>query len=128
MPGTSAYAFGTLMKQIGGKNFLAAYQQLKGAGNVSEIEGTKAEAAQARLATAQSKEDFDKALNEFERTIRTDMETVQRKVNAPVSAWRLGADNSTYAPDKGQRGVRKGTLQEYIGGNPRDDQSYRPVQ
>ena len=126
MPGTSAYAFGAIMDQIAGKNFLSAYSQLKGGGSITEIEGSKAEKAQARLATAQSKDDFDKALNDFESTIRQDLETVQRKVNRPVTVWRTQADNSSAAgkPDIGQR---RGNT-EYIGGNPADPMSWRRVQ
>ena len=78
-----------------GKNFLTAYQQLKGGGAITEIEGTKAEAAQARLATAQNKEDWDAAMNDLETALRRDMELAQRKVNAPVTAWRAPGDNSS---------------------------------
>jgi hypothetical protein len=112
------------MEQIGGKNFLQAYQQLKGGGSITEIEGTKAEAAQARLKTAQSKEDWDKAMNDFEIALRRDLELAQRKVNAPVTAWRAAGDNASYAPDIGERRGDK----EYIGGNPRDPMSWRKVQ
>jgi hypothetical protein len=124
MPGTAAYGFGTIMDQIAGKNFLNAYQQLKGGGAITEIEGSKAEQAQARLATAQTKEDFDKALNDFESNLRQDLETVQRKVNRPVTSWRPPNDNVSTAPDIGQRRGNK----EYIGGNPADPMSWRPAQ
>ena len=124
MPGTDAYGFGKIMDQIGGKNFLNAYQSLKGGGSITEIEGSKAEAAQARLATAQTRPDFDKAMVDFEKAVRQDMETVQRKVNRPVTAWRKPGDNETTAPDIGQRSGDK----EYIGGNPADPMSWRRVQ
>ena len=112
------------MDQIAGKNFLAAYSQLKGGGSITEIEGSKAEKAQGRLATAQNQGDFDKALIDFENTLRQDLETTQRKVNRPVTAWRAPADNSSVAPDIGQR---RGNT-EYIGGNPADPMSWRRVQ
>ena len=76
------------MEQIEGKNFLTAYDQLKGGGAITEIEGTKAEAAQARLSTAQNKKDWDAAMNDLETALRRDLELAQRKVNAPVTAWR----------------------------------------
>jgi hypothetical protein len=122
IPGSSAYGFGKIMEQIVGKNFLAAYQQLKGGGSITEIEGTKAEAAQARLATAQSRGDFDKALNDLEIALRSDLEQTQRKVNAPVTAWQR-TNNDPYAPDKGER---RGN-QEYIGGNPAAQSSWRTI-
>lgn len=120
-PGTSAYDFGKIMEQIGGRNFLQAYQSLKGGGSITEIEGSKAEAAQARLATAQTKEGFDKALNDFETALRSDLEQVQRKVNRPVTAWRKAGDNESYAPDIGERRGSK----IYIGGNPAVPGSWR---
>lgn len=123
MPGTAAYGFGKIMDQIAGKNFLAAYSQLKGGGSITEVEGGKAEAAQARLATAQTKQDFDKAMNDFESALRTDLETTQRKVNAPVTAWRLNGDNASVAPDIGER---RGNM-VYLGGNPALPGSWRAV-
>lgn len=124
-PGTAAYGFGKIMDQIAGKNFLAAYQQLKGAGAITEIEGTKAEAAQARLATAQNKDDFNKALIDFETMLRSDLERAQRKTNMPVTAWRRHGDNSSFAPDVGER--TPGGTKEYIGGNPGLPESWRDV-
>ena len=121
IPGTDAYGFGKIMEQIQGKNFLTAYQQLKGGGAITEIEGTKAEAAQARLATAQNKKDWDAAMNDLETALRRDMELAQRKVNAPVTAWRAPGDNASFAPDIGERRGDK----EYIGGNPADPMSWK---
>ena len=51
--------------QIKGGAFLQAFESLKGGGQITELEGQKAEAAQSRLNTAQSEEDFRDALNEF---------------------------------------------------------------
>ena len=44
---------------------MSAFATLKGGGQITELEGTKAEQAQARLSTAQSEEDFRAALNEL---------------------------------------------------------------
>lgn len=51
--------------QVRGDVFLSAFATLKGGGQITELEGTKAEQAQARLSTAQSEEDFRDALNEL---------------------------------------------------------------
>lgn len=51
--------------QIKGGAFLQAFESLKGGGQITELEGQKAEAAQSRLNTAQSEEDFKDALREF---------------------------------------------------------------
>ena len=122
----SAQGFKRLMEQIGGQNFLNVYQQLKGGGSITEIEGTKAQAAQARLSTAQSKDDFNKAMDDFKSTLRQDLETVQRKVNQPVTAWQRTPDDDP-APDIGQVGTFKGKMREYLGGNPALESSYRVV-
>jgi len=121
LPWTDAAGFGAIMKQIGGKNFLAAFEQLKGGGAVSEKEGEKAEAAQARLITAQTQKDFDDALRDLELSIREGLERAERKVNKPVTAWRAMDDNASTAPDIGQR---RGDM-EYVGGNPKDQMSWR---
>ncbi len=51
--------------QVRGDVFLSAFATLKGGGQITELEGTKAEQAQARLSTAQSEEDIRAALNEL---------------------------------------------------------------
>lgn len=51
--------------KVRGDVFLSAFATLKGGGQITELEGTKAEQAQARLSTAQSEEDFRAALNEL---------------------------------------------------------------
>jgi hypothetical protein len=115
------------MKQLGGKNFLAAYNTLKGGGQISNVEGDKAQEAQATINSGQSKEALDRSLNNLENVVRRDMELAQRKVNQPVTAWRRGSDNFSYAPDKGQQVLFKsdGKTREYIGGDPADPSSYR---
>jgi hypothetical protein len=60
--------------------------------------------------------------------MRRGLETAQRKVNRPVTAYRPPGDNTQTAPDVGSIGIWRGKPQEYIGGNPRMDSSYRPVQ
>lgn len=51
--------------QIKGGAFLQAFESLKGGGQITELEGQKAEQAQSRLNTAQSEEDFREALQEY---------------------------------------------------------------
>lgn len=51
--------------QLTGKNFMNAYQGLKGGGPITDVEGVKAEAAQARLSKAQSPEAFIQALRDL---------------------------------------------------------------
>lgn len=78
-PGTDAYNFKVLVDQIQGQTFLQAFETLKGGGQITEVEGNKAQAAIARLNQAQSKEEFIKALNEFKGIIQNGMERAKKK-------------------------------------------------
>lgn len=65
VPGTGAKRFGTRADQLQGQAFLQAFESLKGAGQITEIEGQKATQAVGRLDTAQSAEDYRQALTEL---------------------------------------------------------------
>lgn len=58
------------MDQIKGSTFLSAYERLKGGGQITEIEGKKAEEAIARLRRTQSYADYQEALGDLERVIK----------------------------------------------------------
>lgn len=64
-----ARAFEAYHNQIKGKAFLAAFESLKGGGQITEIEGQKAEQAIARLDLAQSEEDYKKALRDLREVL-----------------------------------------------------------
>lgn len=68
-PGTKAAGFKAKMEQLGGKNFLEAFESLKGGGQITEIEGKKATAAIAALNTAQSEEEFKRELTKLKDVI-----------------------------------------------------------
>jgi hypothetical protein len=51
--------------QLQGQNFLQAYQGLRGGGQITEVEGKKAQDAQARLNTAQTPQEFRAALKDM---------------------------------------------------------------
>lgn len=69
LPGTDATNFRSVLDQIKGSAFMQAYQNLKGGGQITEVEGKKATDAIARLNTAQSTPEFVKALKEFKEVI-----------------------------------------------------------
>lgn len=69
VPGTPQYRFGTRARQLQGQAFLQAFESLKGAGQITEIEGQKAAEAIGRLDTAQRAEDYREALNELRDVI-----------------------------------------------------------
>jgi hypothetical protein len=65
VPGTDQRRFGARARQLEGQAFLQAFESLKGAGQITEIEGTKATQAIGRLDTYQSAEDYRAALTEL---------------------------------------------------------------
>ena len=66
VPGTDAAGFMARLKQIEGKQFLQAFQSLKGGGHITEIEGQKATEAMSRLSqTGQTEEEYKKAADEL---------------------------------------------------------------
>lgn len=69
IPGTTAKDFHIAASQLSGQAFLSAYNQLRGAGQISNAEGGKAEDAMARLSTAQTTESYKKALGDFRAVI-----------------------------------------------------------
>ncbi len=94
------------IKQLQGKVFLEAFESLKGGGAITEIEGTKAEAAMARLDRAQSTEAYQAALAELTGIIRVGMERAKAKAalgDAPASpAPAAGGDVLKWNPATGE--------------------------
>lgn len=61
--------FQPMINQIKGQTFLRAYETLKGGGQITEVEGQKAESAMARLDQAQDEKSFEDALRELRGVI-----------------------------------------------------------
>lgn len=89
------------IEQLQGQVFLDAFESLKGGGQITEVEGQKAEAARARLSTAQSPEDFRDALTELRQLVETASQRPQ--------GWSTQTDTSQMSDDD--------LLQQYLGGN-----------
>lgn len=79
IPGTAAADFNTRLEQIQGKQFLQAFESLKGGGQITEIEGKKATDAIARMSRAQTEEEFIKSANEFKGVVNTALERAKKK-------------------------------------------------
>ena len=93
--GTPEADFRALQKQVSGKTFMQAYKTLKGGGQITEIEGTKATEAIQRMTTASSEEayiaaaaDFKNELIRFVRLseIRAGMSPVRVKLDQKASS------------------------------------------
>lgn len=83
LPGTDATNFKVALDQAKGQTFLQAYNSLKGGGSITDIEGAKATAAIARLNTAQSDEEFARALDDFESVIKTGLARAKVQAGLP---------------------------------------------
>lgn len=68
LPGTPMARFKTRVDQLSGQAFMQARQALKGGGQITDFEGSRAEAAIARLSDSQGPQDYRDALMEL-RTI-----------------------------------------------------------
>jgi len=92
LPATSTTDFKNRLEQIQGKTFLQAYETLKGAGQITEAEGTKATAALNRMKLSQSEPEFIEAAREFEVNVRKGMELARQKAGMPptqTGGWRV---------------------------------------
>lgn len=76
------------MDQIGGQSFLQAFNSLRGAGQITEQEGSKATAAMGRLNTAQSEADYRAALGELRSVVIGALDRARRTASggAPSAA------------------------------------------
>lgn len=99
IPGQSGYDFSALNEQAQGKAFMTAREALKGAGQVTDFEGQKGEQAIANLKTAQSKEQYLRALDELERMLKASYSDLQKKAgvvpNATGAQPQQGMGNTT---------------------------------
>ena len=102
VPGTSQADFIALHAQIGGKQFLQAYQSLRGGGQITEIEGVKAEQAIARMNRNQTGPAFDKAANEFKMIIKKGLERAKKEAKMGGRVNRqVPADPDTFTLPNG---------------------------
>jgi hypothetical protein len=77
--GTAAADFTSLFDQIKGKQFLEAFQSLKGGGQITEVEGKKATQAISRMNLAQSEKEFKQAAREFQDVISLGLKRAREK-------------------------------------------------
>lgn len=104
IPGTRAADFMARLEQIGGKQFLEAFESLKGGGQITQTEGDKATKAMSRLMqTGQTEEEYKKAARELIEVLRAGMDRARKGAGAagsdmPQPAQPLEFD---FVPGKG---------------------------
>lgn len=85
---TDAAGFQTIHDQISGLTFLEAYQKLKGAGQITEIEGTKAAQSMQRLDRKLKGSEYRKELMRLRSLISQDM--INARMKAKQARERVG--------------------------------------
>ena len=93
IPGTEGRNFSAVLDQIKGGAFLQAFSNLKGGGQITEIEGKKATDAIARLDTAQSEGEFLQSLKDLKAV----MEAGRKRLSAGAGATATDPGNSPSA-------------------------------
>jgi hypothetical protein len=88
------------LDQLQGGAFLQARQMLKGGGAITDYEGQKAEQAFARLNQAQSPEDFNAALDEFNMYVQQGLAKLQQQ----AGQQRMGAQPGPQQAPAGNEG------------------------
>ena len=83
VPGTDVSDFKARFKQLEGQGFLQAFESLKGAGQITEIEGAKATAALNRMSLSTSEKEFIKAAREFQDNLKQGIENVRKRSGLP---------------------------------------------
>jgi hypothetical protein len=91
------------VQQLQGKVFLEAFESLKGGGQITEIEGLKAEQAVARLNRAQSEAEFKAALAELREVVENGIARAKGKAssaqgNMPTGNAPSAAPSATGIP------------------------------
>jgi hypothetical protein len=79
LPNTPKANLQERVKQVVGQNFLQAFSSLKGAGAITEVEGTKAQEAMARLGSAQDQKSFEQALNDLKAVLQLGYNRMQQQ-------------------------------------------------
>tara|TARA_B110000902_G_scaffold22933_1_gene25503 strand:+ start:274 stop:1215 length:942 start_codon:yes stop_codon:yes gene_type:complete len=88
-----AIAFEAFHNQIKGSAFLAAFEALKGGGQITEVEGMKAEQAMSRLDLAQDEEDYKRALNDLKSIISNSLQRSKDILSSiPTGGQQSNAD------------------------------------
>jgi len=138
IPGTKGKAFDVLLDQVRGKQFMEAYQTLKGGGQITEIEGQKATEAMARMNKAQSEDDFVAAVTDFQNVVNTGLQRARMQAQDPLQASQdaierrnserpdLVNPNQTMPIDEPKKGnVVDGYM--FMGGDPSQQKNWKKV-
>jgi hypothetical protein len=91
-PGTSARGFSDRLKQSQAGAFLQAFESLKGAGAITEKEGTRAEQALSRMNLSSSESEFRAALQDYMNVVADGLKTARQQVK--LGKGEIGAGDA----------------------------------
>jgi hypothetical protein len=101
-PGSDRAGFESRREQLSGGAFLQGVQMLKGSGQVTEVEGLKAEASLLRASTAPTEKEYRAAMEDYRSAMRDGLKKIEIKAGDGVGGgWtkenqsRLDALRST---------------------------------
>ena len=83
IPGTSGKDFQNRVDQLKSGAFLSAIDEMRGMGSLSNAEGQTATAAITRMDTATSEEEFNAALDDYERIVKLGRDRAEKRIKAP---------------------------------------------
>jgi hypothetical protein len=102
--GTEAANFDGLLEQIKSNAFLKAFNDLRGGGSITVIEGDKATAALTRMSRAQSEIEFVRAAQEFRDTLRDGIKNADKRYVRLTGETPAAAPARRKTPTKGSDG------------------------
>lgn len=112
--GTDRADFETRSAQLQGQAFLQAFNDLKGGGQITEVEGSKATAAIGRMSTAQSEKEYKNSLAELRGILNSAKERAYQKAGVPMPKTdAASADKPAAKPDRNalmQEARRRGLI------------------
>lgn len=95
IPGTEERDFDIRLEQLKGKQFLEAFESLKGGGAITELEGKKAQSAISRMDASSSEEEFKKAVSDFKKIVQA----AQQRALAAQQTPTASSANPILPPD-----------------------------
>lgn len=90
--GSPAADFQAKLDQLGGANFLQAFESLKGGGQITEVEGKKATDAIAAMQTSQSEAAFKKELNRLREVIQSGLARKQMAASGGIPQMQMDGE------------------------------------
>jgi hypothetical protein len=95
IPGSGGHDFSNKVDQAKSGAFLTAIQQMRGLGSLSNAEGGAATAAVNRMNTSTSEEEFNAALDDYEKIVRQGMARAQSRLQQGGAQQAAPSGNAT---------------------------------